>query len=103
LLMALPSPGEEHLGRDVAQSIHYKVGQIATDTAAEEGNNTISRQAVEAITTCLINWAAGVHAKDVEAFAQHRDSSVVEVRDVKLAVRRLEAEEHLDDFLAGRH
>ena len=95
-----PSPGEEHLGKEVAQNIHYKVGQIATAAAAEE-NNSISKEAVAAISECLVNWTCGVHAKDVEAFAQHRGSSIVEVKDVKLAVRRLEAEDHLDEFLEG--
>lgn len=96
----LPSPGEEQLGRDIAQTIHYKVGLIATAAAAEEGN-TVSKEAVEAITACLVNWTVGVHATDVEKFAEHRGSPIVEVKDVKLAVRRLEAEEHLEDFMAS--
>ena len=93
-----PSPGAaEGLGQDVAERIHYTVGLIATHEASEAGN-TISRQSVQAITQCLVNWTCGVHAVDIEAFAHHRGSRSVGPSDVKLAVRRLDAQEHLDAY-----
>ena len=92
-----PSPGAaEGLGQDVAQRVHYTVGLIATHEASEAGN-TISRQGVQAITQCLMNWTCGVHGVDIEAFARHRGSRSVGPRDVKLALRRLGAEEHLEE------
>ena len=91
-----PSPGAaEGLGQDVAERVHYTVGCIATHEASEAGN-TISRQGVQAITQCLVNWTCGVHAVDIEAFARHRGSHSVAPKDVKLALRRLDAEEHLE-------
>ena len=92
-----PSPGAtEGLGQDLAERVHYTVGLIATHEAGEAGN-TISRHGVQAITQCLVDWACGVHAVDIEAFARHRGSHRVETRDVKLALRRLGADEHLEE------
>jgi|EP01043_Picozoa_sp_COSAG02_P006908 histone H3/H4 len=91
-----PSAGaDEGLGQDVAERVHYTVGLIATHEAAG-GGNTISREAVQAIGQCLVNWTCGVHGVDVEAFARHRGSRSVGPKDVKLALRRLGAEEHLE-------
>jgi histone H3/H4 len=96
-----PSPGAaEGLGPDVAERVHYTVGCIATHEASEAGN-TISRQGVQAITQCLVNWTCGVHAVDIEAFARHRGSHSVAPKDVKLALRRLGAEEHLEQHEAS--
>lgn len=95
-----PSPGAAELGRDVAERVHYTAGLIATHEASESGN-TISRQGVQAITECLVSWTCGVHAVDIEAFAHHRGAHSVGPTDVKLALRRLGAEEHLEQHEAS--
>lgn len=90
-----PSPGAAELGQDVAERIHYTVGLIATHEASEAGH-AISRESVQSITQCLVHWTCGVHAVDIEAFAHHRGSRSVGPSDVKLALRRLDAQEHLE-------
>jgi len=92
-----PSPGAEGLGPELAERIHFTVGAIALREAADAGR-TIDRSAVQALTQACVNWTCGVHAVDVEAFARHRAAPSVGPADVKLAVRRLEADEHLEDF-----
>lgn len=65
-------------------------GKVADSTCSELGGVTASTNFIAALTDYVWEQSQSL-AADAEAFAKHRDSTVIETKDILLCTRRNEA------------
>jgi histone H3/H4 len=85
---------EEH---NIQRSLHYEIGNIcraleqeelSTSTATDDSRVTISREAIAALTELTYQFSITSFANDLSSFSAHGNRSIINGRDVKLALRK---------------
>jgi histone H3/H4 len=85
---------EEH---NIQRSLHYEIGNIcraheqeelSTSTAKDASTVTISREAIAALTELTYQFSITSFANDLSSFSAHGNRSIINGRDVKLALRK---------------